>query len=686
MSWNVWRAGRDKTPQVLQQIQSHGQNATVVGLQECLHLNQSILMQEGWRLVRSKDKLAGFMFRSSLPIRYTSTAHNRLVVIIVGNVILVSAYFPHEGRKNVVSEYSELCDLVEKEVQAARTCFEKEGGKDFEVALLADANVELPAEVQGEGGRRITGGGLRGDLEVAQCTGGFETKRSRRKKFMRLFLQELIVKLDLVASNTFEDRAPTHFTRALKIPQVLDYIFAPAWWGHSRVAWQDQRHTGNESSDHAAIFLDLPCTIRPGRPARPKRPVHKDWDFESDTAKRYFAALAFESLVTSHPDEEFAPSDRIAEVLSSSAKNIPTKSVHRSLPQKSEKHKALERARRSKQWEDEEGRRRLNQQLRKERNTFKSLLIQYMSQSRKTKKNTPVTKLLIGGRMEEDQDRWRASLLEHAREKFSNEEVRRETEEAMRELKDQAFADGNRLEFLFSDLLTARSRMTVGKQMGEDGITVSMIRGLGFGGLQEIHKTFLAIYEGKEITPDDWRKLTVTFIPKSENTKELADTRALAVSSCLTKWYSLSLVVILERFLTSSLDPDVNIFGFMPGRRTTEITAATKHLCKHASIWGKGQTLWLCSCDILKAYDHLRLTTCLKAMKELGVPPSLRYAILEPMLRNKATATFQNTQCEEVPWDTCVRTGGVESPILFVLVTIAMIAPTVRSWRDRGLG
>ena len=131
-----------------------------------------------------------------------------------------------------------------------------------------------------------------------------------------------------------EDRAPTHFTRALKIPQVLDYIFAPAWWGHSRVAWQDQRHTGNESSDHAAIFLDLPCTIRPGRPARPKRPVHKDWDFESDTAKRYFAALAFESLVTSHPDEEFAPSDRIAEVLSSSAKNIPTKSVHRSLPQK----------------------------------------------------------------------------------------------------------------------------------------------------------------------------------------------------------------------------------------------------------------------------------------------------------------------------------------------------------------
>eukprot|EP00959_Pyramimonas_sp_CCMP1952_P164542 3439795-Pyramimonas_sp.AAC.1 len=64
-------------------------------------------------------------------------------------------------------------------------------------------------------------------------------------------------------------------------------------------------------------------------------------------------------------------------------------------------------------------------------------------------------------------------------------------------------------------------------------------------------------------------------------------------------------------------------------------------------------------------------------MRKLGVPSSFRYAILEPMLRNTATATFQSTQCETVPWDTCVRTGGVENPILFVLVTIAMIGPTV---------
>eukprot|EP00959_Pyramimonas_sp_CCMP1952_P244306 5106829-Pyramimonas_sp.AAC.1 len=67
------------------------------------------------------------------------------------------------------------------------------------------------------------------------------------------------------------------------------------------------------------------------------------------------------------------------------------------------------------------------------------------------------------------------------------------------------------------------------------------------------------------------------------------------------------------------------------------------YINKRASIWGKGQSFWLCSCDILKAYDHLCLTTCLAVMKELGVPPPFQYAILEPMLRSTAAACQDST-------------------------------------------
>ncbi|CAK0869238.1 unnamed protein product, partial [Prorocentrum cordatum] len=128
--------------------------------------------------------------------------------------------------------------------------------------------------------------------------------------------------------------------------------------------------------------------------------------------------------------------------------------------------------------------------------------------------------------------------------------------EVMEELRDQAQTDTIRLTFDFSAMMDARSRLSVGKQTGEDGITVSMLKTLGFGNLQEICKMFSAIYEGREPTPKDWRRIVLTLIPKSEKITSLEDTRAIAVSSCLTKWYSLSLVVVLERFLAKNLDPE----------------------------------------------------------------------------------------------------------------------------------
>eukprot|EP00959_Pyramimonas_sp_CCMP1952_P254756 5320948-Pyramimonas_sp.AAC.1 len=76
--------------------------------------------------------------------------------------------------------------------------------------------------------------------------------------------------------------------------------------------------------------------------------------------------------------------------------------------------------------------------------------------------------------------------------------------------------------------MDARSRLSVGKQTGEGGITVSMLKTLGFGDLQEIFKTFSAIYEGRESTPEDWRMIVLTLIPKSEKITSLEDTRAIA--------------------------------------------------------------------------------------------------------------------------------------------------------------
>eukprot|EP00959_Pyramimonas_sp_CCMP1952_P052595 1099561-Pyramimonas_sp.AAC.1 len=78
----------------------------------------------------------------------------------------------------------------------------------------------------------------------------------------------------------------------------------------------------------------------------------------------------------------------------------------REVPQKSDKHKALERANRLKQWKDDEGRKERNRQLREEKNALKCAMLKYASRSNKKTRTEMITRLNINGRMEEDQTKW----------------------------------------------------------------------------------------------------------------------------------------------------------------------------------------------------------------------------------------------------------------------------------------
>ena len=276
MSWNVWGAGTFRQHQVLDRIRMQ-KGVFLAGLQECKNISPRMTLAEGWRLIRSADKLAGILCRSSVPIRYTSTSQKRCVIVVLQNLILISAYFPHEGRKHVEEEVEQLVRTIRLEIQKARQHFSKEGGDAFEVILMADANVELPANIEGEEGRHITGGGLRGDIRAGGVAGGFETMRERRKRHMRRALLDLLLDLKLVATNTFGDREPTHFTRRFQVPLVLDYIFAPEWWEKSSTVWIDKRNTGNETSDHAALLIQVPEMVAPRKRPRPRRRIHKAW-------------------------------------------------------------------------------------------------------------------------------------------------------------------------------------------------------------------------------------------------------------------------------------------------------------------------------------------------------------------------------------------------------------------------
>eukprot|EP00959_Pyramimonas_sp_CCMP1952_P062095 1297735-Pyramimonas_sp.AAC.1 len=73
-------------------------------------------------------------------------------------------------------------------------------------------------------------------------------------------------------------------------------------------------------------------------------------------------------------------------------------------------------------------------------------------------------------------------------------------------------------------------------------------------------------------------------------------------------------------------------------------------------------------------------------MRFSNVDPYFAYAVLEGYTNNMATHRFQEIDTSNIPWDSCIRTGSMEAPMLWVLVSIMISEPVCTGWFERGLG
>ena len=85
----------------------------------------------------------------------------------------------------------------------------------------------------------------------------------------------------------------------------------------------------------------------------------------------------------------------------------------------------------------------------------------------------------------------------------------------------------------------------------------------------------------------------------------------------------------------------LGLYGFAQDRRTWEVAGPLKAISQHASVWGKDRKAFFCSCDIARAFDHVKLTTLARAMHMLNIPVQLQYAIIEPLTDTTGTLTFE---------------------------------------------
>jgi len=116
------------------------------------------------------------------------------------------------------------------------------------------------------------------------------------------------------------------------------------------------------------------------------------------------------------------------------------------------------------------------------------------------------------------------------------------------------------------------------------------------------------------------------------------------------------------------------------------VTSGLNNLVRHAAMWGKSYSLSWASLDVARAFDNFTIPCVAEAMKFSNVDPSLAYAVLEGYTNNMATLRFQEIETSNIPWDSCIRTGSMEAPMLWVLVSIMIFEPVCTGWFERGLG
>jgi hypothetical protein len=170
-------------------------------------------------------------------------------------------------------------------------------------------------------------------------------------------------------------------------------------------------------------------------------------------------------------------------------------------------------------------------------------------------------------------------------------------------------------------LMRARAKLKVGRAVGKDGISASMLRCVPWSALCSILKAFRKLFTLEFDTPSVWRSICIALMPKHQRATDFTEMRALSLLSVMSKWYHSCLIILAASHLRSTT-PLCMLYGFAGERRVHEVTAVVKRLAQHGVGWGKSHSCCFASLDVLRAFDHLTVNNLSESMDALSFPPT----------------------------------------------------------------
>ena len=214
---------------------------------------------------------------------------------------------------------------------------------------------------------------------------------------------------------------------------------------------------------------------------------------------------------------------------------------------------------------------------------------------------------------------------------------------------------------LQEEVETTIKNLAKGKATGEDDIPAEFLQCCGPHCIEALTSVINDIYR-TGILPDDF--LTSVFIPIPKVTKtKCEDFRTISLISHASK----ILLHLIKKRITPLIEAhlDESQFGFKKGSGTRNAIFVLRTLGER--MIEKGNSLYICFIDFVKAFDRVSHCKLIQIMKEIGIPTEETNIITNLYFNQKAKVRCDNGMTDAFQMEKGVRQGCILSPILFNL-------------------
>ena len=171
-------------------------------------------------------------------------------------------------------------------------------------------------------------------------------------------------------------------------------------------------------------------------------------------------------------------------------------------------------------------------------------------------------------------------------------------------------------------------------------------------------------------------------IPKARETHSFSDLRWICKSAVLQKWYSRTLLPVVQKQLRPSR---VHAYGFKRGSSTAHVVGLICQLIYSADVWGT--PLIISSQDVRTAFDAMDHNWIAKSLQSRGASAQVTALLMRELTGVEAVMTLPCAgTTSPFNYTRGGKQGGVETPEEWNALIDYLLEALVTSWASKGYG